>query len=820
MREFILDKSHYTLPNYHQSQNRTPYPFQMKAFEALDNLKRKNPEGFATMLVLPTGAGKTYTAAHWVLKNYINKGVKVLWIAHRSELLRQAAEAFYRDTTDTTLPNRNSFTSYVVSSEFGRCCNIKDSKPDLLIASRQSLCSSSNMDYVIKWAKGTGLKANRKLLIVLDEAHHAAAASYRNIIITIKKYVPMVDILGLTATPYRTAKSEQGSLKGIFSTGSGIVYSVDMNTLISAGILANPKHIEVSTNVDMTQLFDGGELQKIARNDLTSLDEKSLKKLNENTERNRLIVDTYLARRKEFGQTIVFAVDVLNAIALNAIFQSAGVRSDFVVSSVIHGMGRSSATERNPQVIRDFKNGKLEVLINVNIVTEGTDIPNIQTVFLARPTTSKILMTQMIGRGLRGEAAGGTKETQIVYFVDEWKGLVDFVSPKALLDGDDELSARSTDRKKMLKHYIHMAEIEQYAVNCYETKPVLSLSYNNIIPYGIMKCNYISTDDYGEELEYSCDVVVFDEAAEIYNNILEEVPVRFCASPDTYTQRDIESASAELFFKYCECGNGAFIDVQPYNDRKKLYQNEIDGATYTFDYISNYNTMTYINVFDSEKEFDTIEKVHFETTSEGAQYIIFNIPLNADNTPVSDQSKWVEIGSGTVDYKGYHSIDTDDFKVNSEKFAIGVQLIDTDNSGNSIGVDEWLTVSGGNLIFVPQSKPGMSYFVCNNSTPVDVMDYYLQENEDDIGGTFIIKAIGSKPEQLKGDVDGNGILSIFDTTAIQLYLARMMDFTDEQMYIADFDGDGVVSIFDATLIQLEIANVSTDFEEPDIFEEI
>lgn len=561
MREFILDKSHYTLPNYHQSQNRTPYPFQMKAFEALDNLKRKNPEGFATMLVLPTGAGKTYTAAHWVLKNYINKGVKVLWIAHRSELLRQAAEAFYRDTTDTTLPNRNSFTSYVVSSEFGRCCNIKDSKPDLLIASRQSLCSSSNMDYVIKWAKGTGLKANRKLLIVLDEAHHAAAASYRNIIITIKKYVPMVDILGLTATPYRTAKSEQGSLKGIFSTGSGIVYSVDMNTLISAGILANPKHIEVSTNVDMTQLFDGGELQKIARNDLTSLDEKSLKKLNENTERNRLIVDTYLARRKEFGQTIVFAVDVLNAIALNAIFQSAGVRSDFVVSSVIHGMGRSSATERNPQVIRDFKNGKLEVLINVNIVTEGTDIPNIQTVFLARPTTSKILMTQMIGRGLRGEAAGGTKETQIVYFVDEWKGLVDFVSPKALLDGDDELSARSTDRKKMLKHYIHMAEIEQYAVNCYETKPVLSLSYNNIIPYGIMKCNYISTDDYGEELEYSCDVVVFDEAAEIYNNILEEVPVRFCASPDTYTQRDIESASAELFFKYCECGNGAYIGV-------------------------------------------------------------------------------------------------------------------------------------------------------------------------------------------------------------------------------------------------------------------
>ena len=561
MREFILDKSHYTLPNYHQPKNRTPYPFQEKAFEALDKLKENNPKGFASLLVLPTGAGKTYTAAHWVLKNYIDKGIKVLWIAHRSELLRQAAEAFYRDTTDETLPNRDAFTSYVVSSEFGRSCNVNDVKPDLLIASRQSLCSGSNMNYVVKWAKGRGFKLNRKLLIVLDEAHHAAAVSYRSIIATMKKYIPHVDILGLTATPYRTAKSEQGSLKKIFSTGNGIAYSIDMNTLISAGILANPKHIEVSTKVDMTQLFDGSELLKIARNDLTSLDEKSLKKLNENTERNQLIVDTYLAKRKEFGQTIVFAVDVLNAVALNAIFRSAGVRSDFVVSSVMNGMNRSSSSERNPQVIRDFKDGKLEVLINVNIVTEGTDIPNIQTVFLARPTTSKILMTQMVGRGLRGEAAGGTKETQIVYFVDEWKGLVEFVSPKALLDGEDEISVRSTDKKIILKHYIQLAEVEQYAVNCYESKPVLLSNYNNIIPYGILKCNYITTDEHGEDAEFGCDVVVFDEAVEIYNNILEEIPHRFNPSSGTYTQTDVESVSAALFFKYCENGNGSYIGV-------------------------------------------------------------------------------------------------------------------------------------------------------------------------------------------------------------------------------------------------------------------
>ena len=561
MSEFILDKSHYTFPNYHQPKSRTPYPFPQKAFEALDKIKEKNPKGFATMLVLPTGAGKTYTAAHWVLKNYLDSGVKVLWIAHRSELLRQAAEAFYMDTTEETLANRDAFTTYVVSSEFGRCCNIKDNKPDLLIASRQSLCSGSNMNYVAQWAKGRGFKMNRKLLIVLDEAHHAAAASYRAIIKAMKKYIPRVDILGLTATPYRTAKSEQGSLKRIFSTGDGIAYSIDMNTLISAGILANPKHIEVSTKVDMTELFDGEEIQRISRNDLTSLDEKSLKKLNENTERNRLIVDTYLANRKGFGQTIVFAVDVLNAVALNAIFQSAGVKSDFVVSSVVSGMNRSVATERNPQIIRDFKDGKLEVLINVNIVTEGTDIPNIQTVFLARPTTSKILMTQMIGRGLRGEAAGGTKETQIVYFVDDWKGLVEFVSPKALLDGEDKISVNNADKKKTLKYYIQMADVARYAISCYESKVALPTLFNNIIPYGVIKCSYITTDAYGEETEYSSDIVVFDEAAEIYDRILEEIPLHFNSESETYSQQDVAVVSAKLFFKYCENGKGSYIGV-------------------------------------------------------------------------------------------------------------------------------------------------------------------------------------------------------------------------------------------------------------------
>lgn len=561
MKEFVLDKSCYALSNFHQIPNRVPYPFQVKAFEALDHLKEEHPEGFSSMLVLPTGAGKTYTAAHWILKNYIDCRVKVLWISHRSELLRQAAEAFFCDTTKDTMPGRNSFVSYVVSSEFGRSCNVPKVNPDLLIASRQSLCSGTNMEYILKWAKGRGLKKDRKLLLVLDEAHHAVAASYRMIIDTMKKYIPHVDVLGLTATPFRTAQKEQGSLKKLFSTGSGIVYSIDMNTLISAGILAEPKHMEVFTNVDMTRVFDAEELHKISRHDFTSLDERSLKKLNENTGRNKVIVDTYLANRERFGKTIVFAVDVLNAIAINAMFQSAGVRSDFVVSSLTDRRNHSVSAKRNPQVIRDFRDGNLEVLVNVNIVTEGTDIPNIHTVFLARPTTSKILMTQMIGRGLRGESAGGTRETQIVYFVDEWKGLIDFVSPRELLDGTDMLPLRSNDRKARLNHYIHLWEITEYAVNMYRHQPASITRFHNIIPYGVIKCSYMSTDAHGEETEVSKDILVFDEAVDLYQNILEEIVVRCKDFHKEYSEQEIRAISIELFFQYCEQGEGTFIGI-------------------------------------------------------------------------------------------------------------------------------------------------------------------------------------------------------------------------------------------------------------------
>ena len=607
MSEFILDRANFANINRHQPVSRTPYPFQKKAFIAMDNLKRQNPDGFASMLVLPTGGGKTYTSVHWIIKNYIDKGVKVLWVAHRSELLRQAAEAFFYDTNDETLPSRDSYKMIVISSEFGRSADLdkKYSDSDLVIASRQSICSGSNRDFYIKWAKGKGLKKDRKLLIVFDEAHHAAARSYRQIINMMDKYIPHVDILGLTATPFRTSKYEEGSLKNIFTTGSGIVYEIDKDQLIKDGILSNPIHTEITTNIDMAEMFSDDEIRRINRLDLTSLDEKSLKKLTENKARNNLIVNTYVENKKKYGKTIVFAIDVVNAIALNAMFKAAGVKSDYVVSALSAGMNDSLSTERNPAVIRDFKNGKIDVLINVNILTEGTDIPNIETVFLARPTTSKILMTQMIGRGLRGTPSGGTSETQIVYFIDNWRSMVDFVNPSELMSGEDAITYRGKNKKIMLRKYIQIADIERFAQSVYcEIPPVMS-SVSNIIPYGIISCNYMISEDEGE-IERSKELLVYDESAESYKKVLEEIP-KIISLDDEITEQEIKAKASDLFFKYCSTGKYIGFSSESIKDiiLSYLHQGEIPGIKLIADRVSLYDlTKELDSLCQSEEDFD------------------------------------------------------------------------------------------------------------------------------------------------------------------------------------------------------------------------
>ncbi len=251
--------------------------------------------------------------------------------------------------------------------------------------------------------------------------------------------------------------------------------------------------------------------------------------------------------------------------------------------------------------------------------------------------------------------------------------------------------------------------------------------------------------------------------------------------------------------------NYAITDYEQYNNTKYLYQNDIDGATYEFNYISNFDNITYINVFDINGYYNIIDKINFESTSIGAEYTIYNIPLKNTGVPDKDKNNWINLYSGTIETQGYQSADIKDIITDEDKIAIGVSITKTNGSENSIGVCEWLTNDGVNKLYMPNTQKGLSYMSYGNYM-TDVLDFYKDYLNDDIGGLFTIKAV-SKSSLNYGDVDYSGKVSIMDVTYIQRYLACIDQFTEDQKLLADYDHDDVVTIFDATSIQLMLVGI-------------
>ncbi|MEH2052636.1 DEAD/DEAH box helicase [Nostoc sp.] len=177
------------------------YFHQNQAIQALDRINKSSFEG---LLVLPTGGGKTLTAVHWLLRNFINNNKKVLWIAHRHELLDQAFATIEFSAYSSLLSNVSGFRYRIISGhpQHGRPVHIEPSD-DIIIASKDSL--NSGLDHLLKnW-----IGHLQEVLLVVDEAHHATAKTYRKLINAVKDDLKKqghdngFKMLGLTATPFR-----------------------------------------------------------------------------------------------------------------------------------------------------------------------------------------------------------------------------------------------------------------------------------------------------------------------------------------------------------------------------------------------------------------------------------------------------------------------------------------------------------------------------------------------------------------------------------------------------------------------------------------
>ena len=165
--------------------------------------------------------------------------------------------------------------------------------------------------------------------------------------------------------------------------------------------------------------------------------ESLVQKVAQTNERNEIIVDEYVKNAKKYGKTIIFALNAIHCDTLNEMFQKKGIRSGYVYNH--------KSAEENQSIIERFRHSEredgLDVLININILTEGSDIPDIQTVFLTRPTSSDVLLMQMVGRGMRGPESGGTETVNIVDFCDKWHSITKWLNPAFLLGEEMDIDA-------------------------------------------------------------------------------------------------------------------------------------------------------------------------------------------------------------------------------------------------------------------------------------------------------------------------------------------------------------------------------------------
>lgn len=420
-----------------QGCERNPEVHQSRALDKLTKWYTK--EGDGGILVLPTGAGKTFTATHFLCRHPISDGRKVLWLAHTHHLLEQGFLAFHHALPLIAEPHRN-LRVRVVSGTTGHfpVHSIKASD-DVLVCSVQTASRALANNHPAFKAFLDAAKGN--LFVVFDEAHHSPAPSYRRFVEGLREQSKKLSLLGLTATPTYTDKKKKGWLGKLFP--EGIVHQEEPSKLMAAGVLAKPVLEQASTNYEPT--FDDREYD-IWINTYRDLPEEIIQHLATNRDRNERIANHYVAHRERYGKTIIFADRWLQCDQLRETLIKRGIKADVIYSHVDANLGSSEARQRrtadeNSKVLRRFKDNELDVLINVRMLTEGTDVPDVQTVFLTRQTTSQILLTQMVGRALRGPKFGGTKEAYIVSFIDDWKHHINWATFDQIGEGlaDDSI---------------------------------------------------------------------------------------------------------------------------------------------------------------------------------------------------------------------------------------------------------------------------------------------------------------------------------------------------------------------------------------------
>ena len=372
------------------------------------------------MIHMPTGSGKTKTCVETMIdymRTVISEEGFVIWFAHSKELCEQSY---------TTLKNMWKFRGDE-SVDFYKVFGDTDINLDLLNKKRavlfigfqkfNSILGSKNKDYVSFRTK----IANRAKLVVVDEAHKSMAPTYKKAIDYCQSNFDDCKLIGLTATPGRTNEdSEENKFLAEYfddnlitiKDAHGVEQNNPLKYLQEENVLAEIE--DEILNFDLTvntPLYSNAE--ELTKSQLEEIANQAVI----NPSRNITILEKVKERLEKNSKEsiLIFAASTAHCIVLDMIFKKENITSKYVLGS--------TKKEERVESIQDFKDKKLNVLINYSVLSTGFDAPLLNTLIIARTINSKILGSQIIGRALRGERNGGNKKNKIIVLKDNITGL-------------------------------------------------------------------------------------------------------------------------------------------------------------------------------------------------------------------------------------------------------------------------------------------------------------------------------------------------------------------------------------------------------------
>ena len=394
-----ITKPHKTLKNFQ-------YTCMNKTLDLLE------PPMARALLQMPTGSGKTRTASEIIALHLNEAGDKprqVVWLANTRELCEQAVQCMV-EVWDHVGKKTCRFNR-LWDGNIKRVPDWSTNECSFTVASLQTLWALLN-------AQPDHFRElfNQTTLVVVDEAHIAVAQTYSKLIKNLAR-TSHCKILGLTATPGRISDGETTALSDMFFDSIAFLDDPDpkranpIGYLRSIGVLSEAFHKEIKYKT--TQTIDIAENKSLKQgNDFS---QTLLKKLGGDLDRTIGIVQNLQNLLDQGAKIIYFAPSVQNSFVTSAILSFLDYKS-------VH-LSSTTSTRTRDTIISGYVSGKHQILCNYGVLATGFDAPKVDVVCIGRPTTSPVLYSQMIGRGLRGPIVGGTHKCDILEVQDNFINL-------------------------------------------------------------------------------------------------------------------------------------------------------------------------------------------------------------------------------------------------------------------------------------------------------------------------------------------------------------------------------------------------------------